>query len=136
MEDLMAMDLAYWRHEEERLIRELKSRRWDRKRVHGKCVEFSEVIMAFSHHHSHGDHLNGYELITPPYIITRLYLQGRGFLTSPRSANVFQRRDGWDCVLITRSGHQSYYRREAFGSWEEALRRARDFINELGIKGK
>lgn len=50
-----------WRHEEERLIRELEEKRWDRKRVHAKCVEFSEAVMAFSYHHPHGNHLNEYD---------------------------------------------------------------------------
>jgi hypothetical protein len=35
MEGLMKRDLAYWRYEEEGLIRELKAKKWDRKRVHG-----------------------------------------------------------------------------------------------------
>jgi hypothetical protein len=86
-------DLVYWRHEEERLIRELKAKKWDRKRVHGKCEEVSEVIMALSPHHSHGNHGEEYAVITPPYIITRLCLQGKGFLSSLRSANVFRGMD-------------------------------------------
>ena len=135
MEGLMERDLSSWRHEEERLIHELKAKKWDRKRVHGKCEEFSEVIMAFSYHRSHGNDPNEYDLITPPYIITRLYLRGRAFLNSPRSANVYRRKDSWDCVLITRSGHQSYYQWEAFTSREEALHRARNFINEVEIDG-
>lgn len=134
MEGLMRRDLAYWRYEEERLIRELQAKQWDRKRVHGKSEEVSEVIAAVSHHHSPGKHSDECAVITPPYIITRLYLQGKGFLSSPRSANVFRGKAGWGCVLITRSGHQSYYQREAFTSRGEALRRARDFINDVGTK--
>lgn len=134
MEGLMKRDLAYWRYKEEGLIRELKAKQWDRKRVHGKCEEVSEVIMELFHHHFHGNHPADCGVITPPYIITRLYLQGKGFLSSPRSASVFRGKDSWDCVLITRSGHQSYYQREAFTSREDALRRARDFINDVGTK--
>ena len=130
----MRRDLAYWRYEEERLMRELRAKKWDRRRVHGKCEEVSEVVMAFSHHRSHGNHSEECEVITPPYIITRLYLQGTGFLSSPRSANVFRGKESWDCVFIGRSGHQSYYQREAFPRREEALRRARDFVNDVGTR--
>jgi len=122
------------------LWEDLRSRGWDEVRLHGCCLERGELVPALfgRFRPGQGHELSvlpreGFRLLQEAYPIVRLMLAGFDFLASPRAADVFEQAGRWRCLLICRAAGRSRYRMEEYASRQEALRRARAFVNGLSL---